>query len=219
MRARAAHRPHTPRTVIASIESITYSDKIRVQGLKSYGAEPMTVLNFSEVTMAHRSVARVAVAAVLMFAASSTAFAQHLDSASDNDTPMVTKTVAWTVPANESSSPQPRFVLGEIDKPKRPALLLPLYVSAGALQVMDMVSTSRGLNAGAYETNAAIRGGNRATTIALKAATTGLGVVIAEKMWKKNKMGAVAAMIVTNVVSAAVVANNYRVMQQIGSAR
>lgn len=38
------------------------------------------------------------------------------------------------------------------------------------VQVMDLYTTSRGLKAGAYETNSAIRTGNAGTAIALKAA-------------------------------------------------
>lgn len=95
---------------------------------------------------------------------------------------------------------------------KRPGLLLPLYVSAGVLQAMDLYTTSRGMNAGAHETNPLVRNGNAGTTLALKAATTGVGIVIAEKLWKKNKGAAIAAMVATNVVTGAIVANNYRVI-------
>ncbi len=59
------------------------------------------------------------------------------------------------------------------------------------VQVMDLYTTSRGLKAGAYETNAAIRTGNAGTAIALKAATTGPGILMAEKMWRKNTLGAI----------------------------
>lgn len=101
----------------------------------------------------------------------------------------------------------------ERDQPNaRPKLLLPLYVSAGALQAMDTFTTYRGMKAGAFETNPLVRNGNAATTVALKAATTGVGILVAEKMWKKNKAAAIAAMIATNVVTASVVANNYRVL-------
>ncbi len=100
-------------------------------------------------------------------------------------------------------------------RPSRPKMLLPLYVSAGALQVFDIYTTSRGLKAGGVETNDAIRKGNSATTIALKAGTTAAGILIAEKMWKKNRAAAVTAMVVTNVIGAVVVANNYHVIRQL----
>jgi hypothetical protein len=98
---------------------------------------------------------------------------------------------------------------------KRPALLLPLYVSAGALQALDVYTTSRGLRAGAYEANPAIRNGNVGTTLALKAATTGVSIFMAEKLWRKNKAAAILTVLATNVVGAAVVANNYRIMAKL----
>lgn len=116
--------------------------------------------------------------------------------------------------------PQPPLILTgraaetpAIAPAKRPAALSSLYVTAGALQVMDLYTTSRGLEAGAYETNAAIRTGNAGTAIALKAATTGLGILIAEKMWRKNKLGAILSMVAANAITSAAVINNYGVIR------
>jgi hypothetical protein len=90
-----------------------------------------------------------------------------------------------------------------------------LYVSAGVLQAMDLYTTSRGMKGGAHETNALIRKGNSGTTIALKAATTAAGIVLAEKLWKKNKAAAILSMVAANAITSYAVVNNYRVIGQL----
>lgn len=95
-------------------------------------------------------------------------------------------------------------------QPKRPATLNVLYGSYGVLQAMDLVSTSKALGAGAHEANPLIKKGNMGATLAVKAAGGAATFLIAEKMWKKNRAGAIALMAVANSVSAAVVAHNYR---------
>jgi hypothetical protein len=119
--------------------------------------------------------------------------------------------------AKDKQAPRSMTARAERDETasKRPALLLPLYASAGALQALDVYTTSRGLKAGAYEANPAIRRGNVGTTLALKAATTGVSIVMAEKLWRKNKAAAVLTVLATNVIGAAVVANNYRVIAKL----
>ncbi|HUE86838.1 MAG TPA: DUF5658 family protein [Vicinamibacterales bacterium] len=153
--------------------------------------------------------ARVVVATMLLLGLTVPAFSQGLvtpPTAVRTDAAAIEVAAAprltWTAPSVE-----PTIVVQ-----KRPGALMSLYVTAGALQVMDLYTTSRGLAAGAHETNPLIAKGNAGTTIALKATTTALGIVIAEKMWKKNKAGAILTMLAANVVTAAVVANNYRVI-------
>ena len=143
--------------------------------------------------MSIRRLAQCVLTITFVLASTSMAFAQNLDSA--------TAFSETTAPTTSFAAPN-----------TRPALLLPLYASAAALQALDIFTTYRGMSAGAFETNALVRNGNAATTIALKAATTGLGIVIAEKMWKKNKAAAIAAIVATNVVTGSIVANNYRVI-------
>ena len=100
------------------------------------------------------------------------------------------------------------------EEASRPAALLPLYVSLAALQGMDFHSTRRALDTGSgREANPAMRGvvSHGAAFFALKAGAT-VGVVWAsEKMWKKNRKGAVIFATVVNAAMAAIVANNYRV--------
>ncbi|MDP1571858.1 MAG: DUF5658 family protein [Vicinamibacterales bacterium] len=98
---------------------------------------------------------------------------------------------------------------------KRPILLPVLYVTLGALQGMDYYTTQKGLDLGAHETNAIVRNSTKGTFLAMKAGSTAVTILIAEKMWKKNKAGAIALMLATNVVYGAVVANNTRVIGQV----
>jgi hypothetical protein len=97
-------------------------------------------------------------------------------------------------------------------EPRRPAALIPLYVSFGALQVLDTHSTSRAISRGAVEANPVMKGfaGNEAGMLAVKAAGTAGVIYVSEKMWKKNKAAAVIFMIATNSAMAWVVQNNYR---------
>lgn len=97
--------------------------------------------------------------------------------------------------------------------PKRPAALPALYGTYVALQVMDVMSTKKALAAGAREGNPLMRTGNIGTTIA-KAASGTATVYIVEKMWKKNRVGAIVLMAAVNGVSAAVVAHNHRIARK-----
>lgn len=99
------------------------------------------------------------------------------------------------------------------EQPRRPAALLPLYGSLIALQGMDYHSTQRALDAGRREANPAMRGvvNNSAAFFAVKAGATAGVIWASEKMWKKNRKGAVIFAVVVNAAMAAVVANNYRV--------
>lgn len=123
-------------------------------------------------------------------------------------TPFVDAGALTDIPIAASAAPN-------LTDDARPRLLMPLYVSAGALQVLDLYTTSRGLKAGAVETNAAVGSGVGGRALAVKAATTAAGIVLAEKLWRRNKAAAMTAMLVTNAVSAAVVANNYSVIRQL----
>jgi uncharacterized protein DUF5658 len=98
---------------------------------------------------------------------------------------------------------------------KRPAALAGLYVSLAGLQVYDAMSTARGMKQGAREANPLMQGAvnNSAMFWSIKAATTALPMVMAERMWKRNKVGAVVMMAVANSVAATVAANNARVLR------
>jgi hypothetical protein len=144
-------------------------------------------------------------------------------------------TLAWPSPAaaQETASPSLREAAaaasGEDDAQKapaapdafttprqhRPSALVPLYVSFGALQVLDTHSTSRALGRGGVEANPVMNrfAGNEAGMIAVKAAGTAGVIYVSEKMWKKNRTAAVVFMIATNAAMAWVVQHNYRAVR------
>ncbi len=98
-------------------------------------------------------------------------------------------------------------------RPERPAILPALYVSLGAMQMLDIVTTNQALKSGAREGNPMVSGiaGNSGAMIAYKTVMT-IGTVIAvEKMWKKNRAGAIVMAVVANGVTAAVAAHNVKV--------
>ncbi len=105
----------------------------------------------------------------------------------------------------------------EIGEPKRPAALPALYASFLALQVFDAYSTTQGLSRGASEANPIMRSavGTPATFWAIKAATTAGVMITAERMWKTNKAGAIAVMVIGNGVAAAIAARNASVLKQL----
>jgi len=98
------------------------------------------------------------------------------------------------------------------DSTRRPAPLVPLYVSFSALQVLDTHSTSQALARGGVEANPVMKGfaGSEAGMLAVKAAGTAGVIYASEKMWKRNKTAAVIFMIAANAGMAWVVQHNYR---------
>ncbi len=98
---------------------------------------------------------------------------------------------------------------------RRPMLLPALYASFAALQVMDFVTTRQGLANGAREANPLMQGvaGNSAALFAVKAAGAAGSIFLAEKMWKRNPVGAIAMMVAMNSVYGIVVGHNYSVVR------
>lgn len=88
-------------------------------------------------------------------------------------------------------------------------------MTLGALQGMDYYTTQKGLGLGAHETNPIVRNSTKGTFLAMKAGSTAVTILIAEKMWKRNKAGAIALMLATNIAYGAVVAHNARVIDQV----
>lgn len=110
--------------------------------------------------------------------------------------------------AKASDAPVTLWTLSQT--PKRPGLLPVLYGTYAGLAVMDIVSTRKAISAGAYEANPLMKNGGMATSMAVKAAS-GVGMIYAsEKLWKKNRVGAIVLMAAMNGVSAAVVSHNTR---------
>jgi hypothetical protein len=95
----------------------------------------------------------------------------------------------------------------------RPNALMPLYVSFGSLQALDVHSTRRALDRGGVEANPLVKGlsGNAFTLSAVKAAGTAGLFFATEKMWRRNKAAAVVLMAAANAGMTYVVWHNYRV--------
>jgi hypothetical protein len=95
---------------------------------------------------------------------------------------------------------------------KRPAILPALYASLGAMQAWDVYSTRAALQAGAREANpaAAAFAGNPRSLVGVKVASTITTIFFAERMWKKNKVGAVVMLVAINGATAAVSMRNMR---------
>ena len=95
---------------------------------------------------------------------------------------------------------------------RRPAALSGLYVSFGALQVLDAVSTRRAVARGGTELNPVMQpvAGNLTAMLAVKGVSSAAAIWCAEKAFKRNRKAAVVLMAVLNGVTAAVVANNVK---------
>ncbi len=94
----------------------------------------------------------------------------------------------------------------------RPGLLMPMYVSLGALHAVDLRTTLIGRRGGAREANPLA--GTTARLIAVKAISLVATIAVAERVWKKKPAAAIALIVAANFAYAAVVVHNYRVIQQ-----
>lgn len=94
-----------------------------------------------------------------------------------------------------------------------PAVRRSMYVSFGALQVLDALSTRKALAAGAREANPAMVGivKSNAALFAVKAGTAVATTFFAERLAKNHPRRATILMAVLNSAYVAVVAHNYRV--------
>ena len=126
----------------------------------------------------------------------------------DQDTSGTAPIAGAIARAAKNSEPTTLWTLSQTSR--RPGLLPVLYGTYAGLQVMDIVSTQKAIAAGAREANPLMQKGGMATTIAMKAASSVGTVYVAEKMWKKHRVGAIVLMAAMNGVSAAVVAHNNR---------
>ena len=114
-----------------------------------------------------------------------------------------------------TSQPYPGADAPAIRAASRPGALVPLYVSFGALQVLDTHSTSRALARGGVEVNPLMRGlaHNEGAVFAVKAASTAGVIYVSEKMWKKNRTAAVIFMVASTSAMTWIVQSNYRAVR------
>jgi uncharacterized protein DUF5658 len=103
---------------------------------------------------------------------------------------------------------------GAMVEPQRPALLIPLYATNVALHGLDLWTTKRALDAGNREGNPLFKDASIGAMTGAKIAASAATILIAEKLWKRNRIAAVGLMLATNVGLSAVAANNYRVTQR-----
>lgn len=117
------------------------------------------------------------------------------------------------VQADVAGDSRPRIPPATDSSGRRSAALVGLYASFATLEVLDIHSTLRAVGNGASEANPAMQGvvSNDASFIAVKAATGGLVIWMAEKMRKQHPALAIAMMVGLNSAMATVVAHNYSI--------
>jgi hypothetical protein len=127
-----------------------------------------------------------------------------------------TTTPAPRIETSASSIPAVR-PSGTFGDSRRPALLTPLYASTIVLQALDAHSTMSAMNKGAHEANPFMQGvaKNNGAMLAVKAGVAAGTIYFAERMWRRNRVGAVAMMIAVNTIDAFVVAHNYGVASRL----
>ena len=94
----------------------------------------------------------------------------------------------------------------------RPGALVPLYASFAVLQALDAHSTLTAINMGATEANPLLRGvaSHPGALLAVKMGAAVGTIFVAEKLWKRNPVAAVALMVGLNSAYAMIVAHNYQ---------
>ena len=104
-----------------------------------------------------------------------------------------------------------RPLLSQPGSARRPSLLVPLYVSFGIMQVLDVHSTQRVLAGGGREGNPIVGGvvGSPVAVAVLKGGATAGIILLSEKVWKRKRVGAVVTMVALNSAYAMVVSRNY----------
>jgi Domain of unknown function (DUF5658) len=132
----------------------------------------------------------------------------------------LTGAVLFPVAPVESSiaeAPAPATASPDFSRIRRPSLLPALYAANVALQAMDAHSTLTAIGNGAREANPVMKGvvGNRGALLAVKAGAAAGTIYIAERLWRRNRVGAIVLMAVVNGVTAAVVAHNYKVASRL----
>jgi hypothetical protein len=113
----------------------------------------------------------------------------------------------WSVPAVH---------IGSSASSRSRGMLLPsLYVSLAALNLYDVYTTRVGLTQGAVESNPATRWltGSSPGFLAVKGAATATSIFLADRLWRLHHRGqAVAVMVISNGMMAAVAARNSSVL-------
>ena len=115
-----------------------------------------------------------------------------------------------------SAQAPPIWTTTIVTEPNRPSAMVPMYVGFATLQGLDYHTTTRALSTGVGREGNPVMGnvaGNKGAFLAVKAASTAGVILVGEKLWKKNRAGAVVFMAVANGLMASVVAHNYSVLR------
>lgn len=141
-------------------------------------------------------------------------YAADSSTAGKSDQPATADASASAAPVTAQAS---QLAQSLITRPRllthRPNALIPLYAGFAVLQALDAHSTISAIGNGAVEANPLL-GGVAAHPGALLAVKMGAAVgtiFVAEKLWKRNPVAAVALMVGLNSAYAIVVAHNYKV--------
>jgi hypothetical protein len=107
----------------------------------------------------------------------------------------------------------PQFSRAASNEPR--GVLVPLYVSFAALQVLDAHSTLRAIDAGATERNPVRQGivNQPAALLALKGGVAASTIFVVDKIRHRSRVGAIITMAALNSLYATVVAHNYRTVR------
>ena len=121
-------------------------------------------------------------------------------------------TLAEAVAAKAQRPAAPAVLTGS-----RPKALPILYASLATLNVLDALTTSKGLSHGAVEKNPFMKGvaSSSAAMLAVKAGGTAVSIWMAERLWKTNRLAAIATMVAINAATGFVVLNNQKVINRI----
>ena len=119
--------------------------------------------------------------------------------------------------ADGDGAPRTVLTLPIVKTPARPVALPLLYVSLAGLQAYDVYSTRTALGRGAVEANPLMGGVAGSTTglVVAKAVSTAGTILLAERLWKKNRVAAILTVVVANGVMAAVAMNNARTLNNL----
>ena len=155
---------------------------------------------------------RIACALVALSLTSVVAYGAEASDPTDDPATVSTEVVKSMVPASVV-----RWNPTRESHRVRPAALPALYASLAALQWFDGYSTTRALAGGAKEANPVLKGVVNKPVVfwSLKAAMVVAPALATERMWKTNKAGAIAVMVVSNGMMAAVAAHNAKVLNRV----
>jgi hypothetical protein len=109
------------------------------------------------------------------------------------------------------------IIAPDFSRIRRPKLLPALYAVTVLTQVLDAHSTMSALSRGGREMNPLMQGvaSNGTTLLAVKMGAAVGTVFVAEKLWRRNRVAAIALMVAVNAATAGIAAHNYSVASQL----